>query len=222
MCAPVCDIHLRGICKISSFPAPESLWMIPSVQEWLIQARSIHYCHAYYAGAMRAHVFVISICEVFAKWAHFQHMNHFEWYHLRMRDSFKLGVYTILTCMMQVEYVCTYLWYPSATFLKISSFLVPELLWMAPSAHEWLMEAREMYHSHLHDAGGMSVYMFVIFICEVFPWCAHFLHPNHVEWQHVSMSNSLTRGIHTILTCMMQVECMFTWLWCPSARCSHN
>jgi len=112
-----CDIHLQGIFIMSSFPSPESLWMTLPTHQWLIQARDIHHYHLHDAGAMRAHVFVIFICEVFAKWAHFQHQNHFEWYHPRMSDLLKRGLYTILTCMMQVEYVCTCLRCPSARYL---------------------------------------------------------------------------------------------------------
>jgi len=65
-CTHVGDIHLRGFCIMSSFPALESLWMTLSAYEWLIKVRNIQHCHLHDAGGMCMHMFVISICEVFA------------------------------------------------------------------------------------------------------------------------------------------------------------
>jgi hypothetical protein len=109
--AHVCDIHMRGICMMSSLPASESLWMIPSAHERIIKATNIHHPHLHDAHSIRVHLFVIFICEVFAWWAHFHYLNHFECQFWRMSDLFKWGICTLLACMMQVERVCACLWY---------------------------------------------------------------------------------------------------------------
>jgi len=222
MCTPVCDVHLRGICKMSAFPAPEPLWMILSAHEWLIQARSIHYWHVYYAGAMRAHVFVISICEdlqdklISSTWITLNDTIYAwvtyssEEYTLLSHVLCRCNAYACV-CDIHLRGIC-----------KMSSFSAPESLWMIPSAHEWLIQARSRHYYHVYYAGAMRAHVFVISICEVFAKWAHFQHLNHFEWYHLRMSDLLTRGLYTILTCMMQVEYLCTCLWYPSARYLQN
>jgi hypothetical protein len=104
----------------------------------------------------------------------------------------------------------------------MSSFPLSESLWMPTLTHEWLIQVRYRRPSYLHDAGRMRVCMFLIFTCEVFAWWAHLQHLNQFEWQHLCMSDSLKREILTVLTHIMQLQRLCTWLWHLSARYLRN